>query len=82
MKFMATFTFLQQYREDIFAHLSQEQARAKELREQGIVEATYLATDQSKGWLVMRGESEEQVRHAFQSLPLHRYMEWKLTPIA
>ena len=81
MKYMVAFTFLQQEREAILAHLPEEQTRAKELQEQGLVEATYLATDQSRGWLVMLGASEEHVRQAFTSLPLNRYMQWEMTSL-
>lgn len=48
--------------EDIQPLVPDEQARVKELREQGVVEELFLAADRSRGWFVMRGESEEAIR--------------------
>lgn len=81
--FMISLKFLSQYRQEIFAILPQEQARAEELRAQGLIEAIYLSEDYTVGWLVAHGESQAQVQEALASLPLYRhgYMEASLTPL-
>jgi muconolactone delta-isomerase len=64
---------------EIQALIPQEQAHIKALMERGIVEALYISADRSHVWIVMQGESEEQVRQALQSLPLYPYMQPEIT---
>ncbi len=82
--FMISLKFLPQYRQEIFAILPQERARAEELRAQGMIEAIYLSADNTVGWLIAHGESQAQVQEALTSLPLysHGYMEATLTPLS
>lgn len=63
--------------EDIQPLVPDERARVGELREQGVVEELFLAADRSRGWFVMRGESEDDVWEATASLPLFRF--WEVT---
>jgi hypothetical protein len=67
--------------EDIQPLVPDEQARVEELREQGVVEELFLAADRSRGWFVMRGESEEAVLEATASLLLSKFWEVTSTPI-
>ena len=60
--------------EDIQPLVPDEQARVKELREQGIVEELFLAADRSRGWFVMQGDSEDAIREATASLPLFQVL--------
>jgi muconolactone delta-isomerase len=64
------------------AHLiPAEVSRAGELREQGILEASYRAADQSYSWLVLHGESVEALQRTLESLPLYPYFQLERTPL-
>ncbi len=80
-RFMISLKFSQQHRPEIFALLPQEQARAEELRMQGVIEVIYLSADNTVGWLIAHGASQAHVQEALASLPLysHGYMEANLT---
>ena len=82
MQFMVHATFHQQDRQNIMALVPQERERIKVLREQGIVEALYIASDGSGVWIVMQGESQDQVQKDLASLPLHPYMDVAITPLS
>ena len=78
MRFMVGFVYRDGTTgEDIQPLVPDEQARVRELREQGVVEDLFLAADRSRGWFVMRGGSEDDVREATASLPLSRF--WEVT---
>jgi hypothetical protein len=63
MRFMVSFVYRDGITgEDIQPLVPDEQARIKELRERGVVEELFLAADRSRGWFVMRGGSEEELR--------------------
>jgi muconolactone delta-isomerase len=82
MEFMVSAKFRPQDRAEIIARIPQEQARIKALREQGIEEALYISTDRSRIWIVMQGESQDQVQKNLESLPLYSYMELEVVPLA
>jgi muconolactone delta-isomerase len=83
MKCMVSAKFRPEDRAEIAPRVPQEQARIRELREQGIVEALYIDADRSHVWLVMAGESQDEVQRGLQSLPLHPYMvEVEVAPLA
>jgi muconolactone delta-isomerase len=65
----------------ILARIPQEQARIRALREQGTVKALYISSDRSHVWIVMQGESQDQVQKDLESLPLYPYMEVAITPL-
>jgi len=75
-------TFHQQDQQNIMARIPQEQARIQTLREQGTVEALYISSDRSHVWIVMQGESQDQVQKDLESLPLYPYMEVVITPLS
>jgi muconolactone delta-isomerase len=50
--------------------------------QQGIVEGLYIASDFSGVWLVMQGESQEQVQKDLASFPLYPYMQITMTPLS
>ena len=79
---MVTMTFDPARRAEIVAHVPAEQVRIRELTGQGMVEALYIAQAQDRVWLVLRGETEEDVRQAVASLPLHAYATVELVPLA
>ena len=67
---------------EVVARVPAEQARIRELRAQGAVEALYIAEAQDRAWLVVRGETLEAVRDIVASLPLHEYATVELAPLA
>ncbi|MBA3944885.1 MAG: hypothetical protein H0X37_10030 [Herpetosiphonaceae bacterium] len=80
MRFMAHLTFIP---EPIIPSLiPAEQARVAELAAAGAIQALFLAANNSAGWLVMVGESQQTVEHALNSLPLHPYMHVTLTELS
>ena len=82
MEFMVSMKFRPQDRAEIIARIPQEQARIKALRERGVEEALYISSDLSRVWIVMQGESQDQVQQNLESLPLYPYMELELVPLS
>ncbi len=81
MNMMVSIGFVQGQRDAIAALLPAEQARVAELREQGAIQAIFIEADRSHIWLVLPGESQEDVRQTLSTLPLYPYMELELTPL-
>jgi muconolactone delta-isomerase len=63
------------------ALLPAEQAHVGALMKQGVVEAGYLAADRSRAWMVVRGESREDIDQVLKGLPFYPFMELELTPL-
>jgi muconolactone delta-isomerase len=82
MKYIASNSLKQAPNEEIFALFPAEQARVAELRAQGILVNLYIAADYSKAWLICEGDSQEAVEKALESLPLHRFLNVEVTPLA
>ena len=82
MEFMVHGTFHQQDQQSILERIPQEREHIKILMKQGAVEALYIASDSSGVWLVMQGESQEQVQKNLESLPLYPYMQVTMTPLS
>jgi len=82
MEFMINAKFRLQDRTEILARLPQEQARIKELREQGVEKALYIGADLTQVWIVMQAESLDHVQKNLESLPLYLYMEVEITPLS
>jgi muconolactone delta-isomerase len=78
---MVEITFIPQHQPEIATLVPQEQAHIKTLMEQGIVQAIYISADRSHVWVVMQGESQEQVQQELQSFPLYPYMNVELTAL-
>jgi muconolactone delta-isomerase len=83
MKFMVNISLriLPQDQEKILPLVAEEQTRVQTLREQGVIEARYMSTDRVHVWLVMQGESQDQVQKDLESLPLYPSMEVAITPL-
>lgn len=81
MEFMVSVRFRSQDRAEILARLPQEQSRIQELKEQGIEQALYIKSDLSQVWIVMKGESQDQVQKSLEALPLYPYMEVEIVPL-
>jgi muconolactone delta-isomerase len=59
--------------EDIMALLPLEQKRGRELAEQGIREAVYVAADRSAVWTVWNCDSQEVLEELTKTLPLYEF---------
>ena len=81
MHYLVNVTFVPGQREAMATHMAAEQAHVRELRKQGVIQAIHIAADRSHVWLVLRGESEDQVRQTMAAFPLYPYMELDLTPL-
>lgn len=81
MRFMVEITFIPQHQSEIAALVPKEQAHIKTLMERGIVQAIYISADRSYVWVVMYGESQEQVQQEVQSFPLYPYMNVEFTTL-
>ncbi|MBA2679439.1 MAG: hypothetical protein H0U76_13700 [Ktedonobacteraceae bacterium] len=74
-RYMVSFTFIPGHQAEIMALIPQEQAHVKVLKEAGTLETLYLSSESGGGgWIVMQGESKEEVVKALETLPLHPYM--------
>ena len=82
MKFMVTVTFNQKPNDELRALIPAEQSRIKELVTQGVMQNGYMAASRSKIWLIMQGESQDVVQAALESLPLYKFMNVEITPLA
>lgn len=82
MEFMVTATFRQQDSAEIMSRIPQEQARIRDLKEQGVVEELYISSSLSHVWIVMRAESQEQLQQYVQMFPLYNYMQLEVLPLS
>jgi muconolactone delta-isomerase len=82
MEFMVHGTFRRQDQQSILERIPRERERIQVLKQQGTVEALYIASDFSGVWIVMQGESQDQVQKNLESLPLYPYMELTITPLS
>jgi muconolactone delta-isomerase len=80
-EFMVSVSFRPQDQAEILPRIPAEQAHIRTLREQGTVEALYLSSDRLYVWIVMQGESLDQVQKDLKSFPLYPYMEGTITPL-
>ncbi len=84
MKWMITIRFNPrdaQQQTEMMALIPQEQAHIKVLREQQIVDALYISADRRLVWLVMAGDSQEQVQQQLTALPLYPYMQTEISQL-
>lgn len=82
IEFMVSANFRAQDQEEILALVPQEQAHIQVLREQGTVEALYLGADRLHVWIVMWGESQDQVQKTVEAFPLYPYIrELAIAPL-
>ena len=82
MRFMLTYTWKQPPDEEVMAVMPAEQARVKELVEQGIAEAVETAADQSTFWTVWNCASQDDVQETLQTLPLYKFVNVDISPLA
>ena len=82
MRSMITIQLDMQHREEITALVPQERAYVSELMSKGTIEAIYMSANRSGFWLVMRGESQEQIQQALSTFPLYPYMKPDFSPLS
>ena len=75
-------TFRQQDRTAIMPLIPQEQAHIAALKEQGAVKELYVSSNLSHVWIVMQGESLEQIQQQLQTLPLYNYMKLEILALS
>jgi muconolactone delta-isomerase len=84
MQFMASITLDSTRRAEIERVLPAEQARVRDLQQQGVLKALYLpdgAGPPANLWVVFDGESRAAVQQVLEDLPLYPYMRLELTPL-
>ena len=84
MQFMASITFDPAHHAEIERTVPAEQARVRELQQQGVLHALYVpdgAGAPGNVWVVFNGQSQAAVQQALESLPLYPYMHVELTPL-
>jgi muconolactone delta-isomerase len=81
MQCLVTINFLPGQQEIIAARMPAEQTHVRELTTQGVINAIYIAADRSRVWLVMQGESTDQIRQTMTDFPLYPVMELNYAPL-
>ncbi len=82
MRFLSKETWKAPPTAEAQALIPTELARVKELKEQGMVEALYVAADRSGAWMVWNVDSQAALDEAHNTLPLHPYMNSEITELA
>ena len=73
MKFMISVLYKGGFPEEAAALLPAERARVKALKEQGVLEAVYLAADRSKAWFVAHNASREEALAVLETMALRPF---------
>ena len=82
MEFMVSASFRIQDQEEMLPFVPQEQTHIHVLQEQGTIAAHYLGADRLHVWVVMRGESQDQVQKALEAFPFYPYVrELAIVPL-
>ncbi len=82
-KYMVSISFTPGHQTEIIALTPLERAHVAELRTKGIIETLYLS--QENGglvWIVMNGESKEDVQKQLETFPLYPYMQTTISLLA
>ena len=81
MRMMITIHFDPQQFAAMGALIPKEQEHVRELMSKGIIEAIYIGADRKVVWLVMKGESKEQLEQELTTFPLYPYMKLQFVPL-
>ena len=74
-KHMVSIKFVPGHQAEIAALTPQERAHVAELRTKGILESLYLSYENGGlVWIVINGDSKEEVQKALESFPMYPYM--------
>jgi muconolactone delta-isomerase len=82
MRFLVTNRLKEGPTDEVKALIPAEQARTKELSQEGLVEALYIAADRSGAWLVWNVDSKEALEEIHKTLPLHDHIDQDITLLA
>ena len=82
MRFLTKETFKTPPTAEVQALIPAEMAKVKELTEQGLVAAVYVAADQSGAWMVWNVDSQTALEEAHSTLPLHPHLNSEITVLA
>jgi muconolactone delta-isomerase len=75
MRMMIIVYFDVQRAEEISALVPQEQEHVKDLLSEGKLEALYISADRTTVWLILKGESTEEIEQELKAFPLYPYMQ-------
>jgi muconolactone delta-isomerase len=85
MQFMASITLdTARRRSEVEQALPAEQARVRELMQQGVMSALYVpdgAGAPDSLWAIFTADSRDSVERVIESLPLYPYMQLELIPL-
>ena len=81
MRMMIVIQFDPQHFEAMSVLIPKEQEHIRELMSKGIVEAIYVSADRTVVWLIMKGESKEQLEQKLSAFPLYPYMKAQFVPL-
>ncbi len=81
MRMMFTIHFDPQHFEAMSTLIPREQEHVRELMSKGIIEAIYISADRTVVWLLMKGESREQLEQELSAFPLYPYMKPQFVPL-
>ncbi len=81
MRMMITIHFEAQDFKAMSALIPKEQEHIEELEDKGIVEAIYISADRTTVWLLMDGESKEQLEQELSTFPLYPFMKAQFVPL-
>ena len=82
MRFLTTETFKAPPTAEVRAVIPAEQAKVKELTEEGLIAAVYVAADQSGAWIVWNVDSQAALEETHNTLPLHPYLNTEITVLS
>ena len=82
MRFLVTNKLKDGPTEEVKALIPAEQARTKELAQEGVVEAVYIADDRTGAWLVWNVDSRDALDEVHKTLPLHKHLDQDITLLA
>jgi muconolactone delta-isomerase len=74
IRFLVSETFITPPTKEVLELIPAEQARVKELTEQGLLEAIYVGADRVHVWMIWNCESQAQLEDLHKTLPLHDYL--------
>ena len=81
MRFLTKETWKAPPTAEAHALMPAEIAKVKELTEQGLIEAVYVAADIASAWIVWNVDSEAALEEAHNTLPVHPYMNSEIMSV-
>jgi muconolactone delta-isomerase len=82
MRFLVETSFKQTPNPEVLALIPAEVEHGRALDTQGIREALYISSNQTKAWQIYRGDSVAAVQRIVETFPLHPYLLVTITLLA